>query len=89
MLPRLQKHNKKRRVATYMSGFDGITPIAVEKTTPAHQPDAQWPVFLYELGGKESTSDCEESDSAPPFATATTIQVGLFFFRFLDWRSLE
>lgn len=34
-----------------MAGFEGITALKVEKVTPEHQPDAKWPLFLYELGG--------------------------------------
>jgi len=56
MLPRLQASNKQRRVATYMAGFEGIEPLEVLKVAPPHQPGAQWPVFLFELGGGDNNS---------------------------------
>jgi len=54
MLPRLQASPTKRRVATYMAGFEGIDPLEVIKVAPPHQPGAKWPVFLFELGGGSS-----------------------------------
>jgi hypothetical protein len=51
MLPRLVASPTRRRVVTYMAGFEGEVAAAVLKVTPPHQPAAKWPVFLFELGG--------------------------------------
>eukprot|EP00614_Pseudopedinella_elastica_P007963 CAMPEP_0172610422 /NCGR_PEP_ID=MMETSP1068-20121228/30236_1 /TAXON_ID=35684 /ORGANISM="Pseudopedinella elastica, Strain CCMP716" /LENGTH=83 /DNA_ID=CAMNT_0013414129 /DNA_START=180 /DNA_END=428 /DNA_ORIENTATION=- len=56
----------RRRVATYMAGFEGVTPQAVEKVTPAHQPDAKWPVFLFALGNFGSEKGGDELEEADP-----------------------
>eukprot|EP00617_Octactis_speculum_P026617 CAMPEP_0185767870 /NCGR_PEP_ID=MMETSP1174-20130828/45613_1 /TAXON_ID=35687 /ORGANISM="Dictyocha speculum, Strain CCMP1381" /LENGTH=150 /DNA_ID=CAMNT_0028452241 /DNA_START=27 /DNA_END=476 /DNA_ORIENTATION=- len=42
ILPILRDLNKPLRVVTYMAGFEGIEPVAIEQVTPKHQPDAKW-----------------------------------------------
>ena len=49
-----------------MAGFEGVTPQAVEKVTPAHQPDAKWPVFLFALGDFGSEKGGDELEEADP-----------------------
>jgi hypothetical protein len=67
MLPLLTANARKLKVATYMAGFEGVKPIATVKITPSHQPDARWPVFLFELGGSGGMEN-KKITAEPPSA---------------------
>ena len=78
--PRLLEVARARplRVVSYMAPLPGVGPPAKKATcTPAHQPSAAWPLYLYELGpgaaaaaagGAPPTPDAE----APPPPDAAT-----------------
>ena len=78
--PRLLEIARSRplRVVSYMAPLPGVGPPAKKATcTPAHQPSAAWPLYLYELGpgaaaaaagGAPPTPDAE----APPPPDAAT-----------------
>ena len=48
ILPVLRALPQTIRVATYMSSFEGVVPTRMAKVAPEHQPDAKWPVFLFD-----------------------------------------
>lgn len=47
LVPPLPLTNQQQ--VTYMAGFKGLVPVRVERCTPAHQPGAAWPLYLYHL----------------------------------------
>ena len=49
ILPHLQSIPRKIRVVTYMSPLPDMTAITVTKVSTAAHPEAQWPLFYYEL----------------------------------------
>ena len=49
ILPHLQSITHKIRVVTYMSPFPELVPISVTKVSTAAHPEAQWPLYYYEL----------------------------------------
>lgn len=50
VLPIIQKIQRRNiRVVTYMSPLPGIEPVAVHKISPQSQPDAEWPLFVYNI----------------------------------------
>jgi SAM-dependent methyltransferase len=49
ILPHLQGIGHRIRVVTYMSPLPGIEASAVVKVSTAAHPEAQWPLFYYEL----------------------------------------
>ena len=54
MLPILQSALKgNTRVVTYMSPLSGLEPIEIVKVSTAAHPDAQWPLYLYNISKKE------------------------------------
>lgn len=46
-----QGSGRKLRVVTYMSPFPAevITPIEIQKVSTAAHPEAEWPLYLYEI----------------------------------------
>jgi hypothetical protein len=89
----LKASKTKRRVVTYMAGFEGVKFLKRERVTPEHQPDAKWPLFLYEIGGGEDNHEEEtghqdqaeyqastqedKSDQVPFASLETTTQVNV------------
>jgi ubiquinone/menaquinone biosynthesis C-methylase UbiE len=51
ILPHLLAIPHKIRVTTYMSPLPGVEHISVSKIATAAHPEAQWPLFYYELNG--------------------------------------
>ena len=55
--------------------------MASERVTPAHQPDAKWPVFLFVLGGSDAECEALAAATALPapetaVAAASTTAAG-------------
>ena len=50
ILPRLKALGKKLRVITYMAPFpESETPVETFQVNSTKHPDAQWPLFLYDI----------------------------------------
>lgn len=49
--------------------------MALERVTPAHQPDAKWPVFLFIIGGSDAEREALAAASTLP-ATAAAAAAG-------------
>lgn len=49
ILPLLQSISHPIRVVTYMSPLPGVAHLSSAKVNTATHPDAQWPLFYYEL----------------------------------------
>lgn len=49
ILPHLQSIPRKIRVVTYMSPLPDITAVSITKVSTATHPEAQWPLYYYEL----------------------------------------
>lgn len=85
ILPVLKALGKPLRVITYMSPFpESETPIETFQVTSAKHPDAQWPLFLYDItpssvktesqGKDEEGSILEGQESNSLSTTETTTQ---------------
>jgi len=49
ILPKLRSIDHPIRIVTFMNPLPDVEPIKVEKISTAQHPEAQWPLFYYEL----------------------------------------
>ena len=72
ILPLLKRFGRKKRVVTYMSPFpDSEKPLRVVKVSTEQHPEAQWPLYYYELEpgaetGTETEAEKETLSEEPP-----------------------